>query len=116
MTDSSTHSTRTQYLTVKNALVAGFGGRNEETWRNEAIAALDELIEQVEALEEKPDQPLLNAARRLVKATDNAERNYALADLVVALESTPASEPSNAHLEDDRTMDEILIDGGARYV
>ena len=39
-----------------------------------------------EVLKEKPNQPLLNAARRLVKATDNAERNYALADLVVALE------------------------------
>jgi len=38
-----------------------------------------------EALREKPDQPTLNAARRLVLATDNAERNAALGDLVVAL-------------------------------
>lgn len=53
------------------------------------------LVEQLEALDEKPNQPLLNAARRLVKATDNAERNYALADLVAALEedSIPATSP-----------------------
>jgi hypothetical protein len=37
------------------------------------------------ALREKPDQPILNAARRLVVATDNAERNAALGDLHNAL-------------------------------
>lgn len=41
--------------------------------------------EQLEALREKPNQPLLNAARRLVKATDDAERNYALGNLYNAL-------------------------------
>lgn len=56
------------------------------TQRN-AEVALSELVEQLEVLDEKPDQPLLNAARRLVKATNNAERNYALADLVMVLES-----------------------------
>ena len=60
-----------------------YAGRLED-----ALHEAERLKEQLEALQEKPDQPLLNAARRLVKATDNAERNYALADLVVALEGS----------------------------
>lgn len=54
-TEHKPHSTRTQYLTVKNALVAGWGSRDEKTWRDEAIAALDSLEEQVQSLERERD-------------------------------------------------------------
>jgi hypothetical protein len=58
---------------------------------NDAHESLDALAAELErvkaALREKDGQPLLNAARRLVLATDNAERNAALGDLQNALDA-----------------------------
>ena len=52
-------------------------------------AAEAHIAELEEVLREKPDQPILNAARRLVQATDNAERNAALGDLAMHTEPVP---------------------------
>lgn len=56
----------------------------------ERVAVLEAHIAELEGvLREKPDQPILNAARRLVQATDNAERNAALGDLAMYTEPVP---------------------------
>jgi hypothetical protein len=53
--------------------------------RIRAEAAAREVKRLRKALKDKPNQPIQNACRQLLRATDNAERNYALGSLVDAL-------------------------------
>jgi hypothetical protein len=62
-----------------------------------ALSVIERHVQDMEtALNDKPGQPVLNAARALVRATDNAERNAALGDLHNAFAALPASETPQA--------------------
>ena len=96
--------------TVREALRGAFGGVKAA----KALAALDSLAAELERLREKPDQPTLNIARRLLNATDNAERNAALGDLYNELEVGARAELERVKAERDAAQARLALHRDAR--